>query len=902
MVYRFLLLFCIALLLPLISYSSQEYVVKKGDNLYDLSRKFDVSVDELKEENNLRNNRLNVGDKLLIPNSQKENPQAKSNKDYIVKSGDTLGEIAGRYGVSTKDLKDKNSLKSSNLQIGQLLRIPSSQESQDSSTDIISKDELKETAVLSEKSPLEINSEITVRPKDAPASEYTVKSGDTLGHIADRYGVTSKSIKELNGLKGDKLSIGQSLKLHSNAQTGDINKSAEISESKPLPATYVVRKGDFPGKIAQELGVSTKELIELNNLKSKSLQIGQVLTVPGGETPKQAAKETEKNESQDLASEKKADTTPAASSKDLTQDIYIVNKGDTPGQIAEKLGVSTKDLVSINKLNSRSLQIGQKLKVPGSESRAKSESVAKETAVKPSKQPDNKPETAESSPVAPHEYIVKKGDSLYVISKKYKISVSDIKKKNNLKGNNLSVGQKLTLGSEKPGETDARAKVEPKNEAETLKKQKQTGKYTVKKGDTVSQIALKFGISQKELKRENGLRSSNLRIGQVLKVPGQSQQGDALVVKTPKTKNSAVSKKEPDKIQAAYVKKRYVVKAGDTLSGIANHFNVGIQELKKASALKNDKINKGDVLLIPVPHDYVATPKRAAGALNHTVVTGDTLGSIASKYGVAVSELKGANGLTNNELWVGMKLSLPEKGSQLKTQTARKATDNLRKDYTVKRGDTLGVIAKHHGVTVKELKKANNLRSSNIRVGQSLKIPGTAKYMHSYSAKSEKNNYDSNSYTNNGHSGNGFHSKSETSPKQNLIKVAKKYLGAPYKFGGYSYKTGIDCSGYVKKVFSSFNVELPRTARDIYYRAGYKVAKSQLDTGDLVFFTTYAKFPSHVGIYLGDGQFIHASSGRKRVTIDKLSKRYYRNRYIGAKRVQVSGLFYDEYSKEFQDR
>ena len=127
--------------------------------------------------------------------------------------------------------------------------------------------------------------------------------------------------------------------------------------------------------------------------------------------------------------------------------------------------------------------------------------------------------------------------------------------------------------------------------------------------------------------------------------------------------------------------------------------------------------------------------------------------------------------------------------------------------------------------------------------------------------------------------------------------MAKQYLGAPYKFGGYSFKTGIDCSGYVKKIFSKFNVELPRTARDIYYNTGTRVAKSQLQTGDLVFFRTYASYPSHVGIYMGNGQFIHASSGARKVSITSLNKKYYTKRYIGAKRIQLSAIFEDEYSQ-----
>lgn len=465
---------------------------------------------------------------------------------------------------------------------------------------------------------------------------------------------------------------------------------------------------------------------------------------------------------------------------------------------------------------------------------------AEEVSLKSGRKEKNETEpdrNAKTSPEAPSEYTVKKGDSLFKISKKYNISVSDIKKKNNLRGDNLSIGQKLVLGSS----TSDAAEYETTG---NMSPSKMTGKYTVKKGDTIGHIALKFGISQKELKSANGLKSDTLRIAQVLLVPGLTDKENALRTKSAGAKKTVARDKEPEPRNAAYVKKRYVVKSGDTLSAIADHFGVQAEEVKKASALKNDRINKGDILLIPVPHDYVASPKRAADATKYTVVT----------------------------------------------------------------GDTLGAIAKRHGVTVNELKRANNLRSSNIRAGQSLRVPGTEKYAHSNSGDSQKPDYNSNGHSiqngyhsnQNGYHPNGYHSSNGLSPKYNIIRVAKKYLGAPYKFGGYSYKTGIDCSGYVKKVFSSFHVELPRTARDIYYRAGQRVAKSQLDTGDLVFFTTYAKFPSHVGIYIGDDQFIHASSAKKRVTIDSLNKRYYRNRYIGAKRVQVSGLFYDEFTKEYK--
>lgn len=95
---------------------------------------------------------------------------------------------------------------------------------------------------------------------------------------------------------------------------------------------------------------------------------------------------------------------------------------------------------------------------------------------------------------------------------------------------------------------------------------------------------------------------------------------------------------------------------------------------------------------------------------------------------------------------------------------------------------------------------------------------------------------------------------------------------------------GIDCSAYVQKVYSFLNVPLPRTARE-QFKIGEAISKDELSIGDLVFFRTYASFPSHVGIYLGNNLFIHASSKDKMVTINSLDKPYFVKRFIGAKRL-----------------
>lgn len=116
---------------------------------------------------------------------------------------------------------------------------------------------------------------------------------------------------------------------------------------------------------------------------------------------------------------------------------------------------------------------------------------------------------------------------------------------------------------------------------------------------------------------------------------------------------------------------------------------------------------------------------------------------------------------------------------------------------------------------------------------------------------------------------------------QSVVSTSKRYIGVPYRWAGSS-SAGFDCSGFVKYIYNKYGITLPRRADHQYY-AGTSVARSNLQPGDLVFFTTYTSGPSHVGIYLGNSSFIHASS-RRGVIISSLNDRYYSRCYIGARR------------------
>lgn len=211
--------------------------------------------------------------------------------------------------------------------------------------------------------------------------------------------------------------------------------------------------------------------------------------------------------------------------------------------------------------------------------------------------------------------------------------------------------------------------------------------------------------------------------------------------------------------------------------------------------------------------------------------------------------------------------------------------------YTVKSGDTLHKISKKFNIQVKELKKINKLTNNSIKIGQKLVVSKTtAGAKEPDDIKAIQNNYYkketpviTSARLQEVREMSDSDDLSKMSVKERLILFAKKMLHLPYKFGGNG-PFGLDCSAYVQMVYNIAGIELPRSARE-QFGMGESVGKEDLLTGDLVFFRTYASFPSHVGIYLGNNLFIHTSTRSKKVTIDSLESPYYLKRFIGAKRL-----------------
>jgi len=324
-------------------------------------------------------------------------------------------------------------------------------------------------------------------PSD-PSKDYYYIMRDTgnIETILIEYGFLDSPGDDVNQLKNNNLDYVE-------AAVKAIAEYAGYTYVPPVGSNlYVVKKGDSLWSIANQFGITVDELINANNLQSNLLNIGQTLTIP---------QEVEQP------------------SGDF--EIYTVQKGDSLYKIANQFDVSIDDIIELNKLGTTSLSINQQLLIP------KQGSTTKNT------------------------YTVQKGDSLYNIALKNNVTVDELKSINNLTSNVLSIGQTLIIpNGDEITDTDEIT-------------------YIVKSGDSLWSIAKKYNISVNDLKQVNNLTGNGLSINQKLIIP---KTGDY---------------------------ETYVVKSGDSLWAIANANNTTVDEIKKVNNLAGNNLSIGQVLLIP---------------------------------------------------------------------------------------------------------------------------------------------------------------------------------------------------------------------------------------------------------------------------------------------------------------
>jgi membrane-bound lytic murein transglycosylase D len=373
-------------------------------------------------------------------NTDSERTVVSKTRFYKVKRGDSLSEIAGKFGVAMSDIKKWNKLKSNKAPKGRNLKIYSYESVAVSRKKVEAKasESKKDTAIVALNTAVSDKKykEEQVVSFVKTTKKYKVRKGDNLGSIAAKYDVSVSDIKEWNNLKKNAIASGKTLKimttervvskvrkeiksdkkaietkevLVSNDAKSDKNSTVEVSKT---PEYYVVQKGDNLGNIAKKHAVSVEDLKQWNNLSDVNVQLGFQLKI---------ANESENPEEQ------------IAVKKEYKTQEYVVLKGDNVGTIAKKHKVSQEDIKLWNNLADNNIQLGSKIIV------SKTEIIVPEKASK-------KDKIASKATKNQEHYYVQKGDSLYTIAKKYPgITISDIKKWNGISSENLKPGMKLKI-------------------------------------------------------------------------------------------------------------------------------------------------------------------------------------------------------------------------------------------------------------------------------------------------------------------------------------------------------------------------------------------------------------------------------------------------------------------------
>jgi len=354
-------------------------------------------------------------------------------KFHRVRRGDSLSEISDKYGIAMSDLKKWNHLRSSKAPIGRKLKIYTVESIAVNDKKAVKPDTtaVKESTALAANTPKLFKEEKVISYKDV-VKYHKVKSGDNLGEISDKYGVSIAEVKKWNHIKGNNIASGDRLKIIKNEKVVTLVRK-EVKGKQPIETKtetnlaanetdtnatqnpndyYQVQKGDNLFSIAKKFNVSLEDLKKWNNLEDVNVQLGSKLALANND-----------------------DSTKEVEPKTETKIVeYKVKKGDNIASIAKKYNTAIDDLKEWNNLSDNNIKVGTSIIVS-----------KKEVAFNDPK-PSKKESLAANQRDEVKLYYVKKGDSLFSIAKKYPgVTISDIKKWNGIKNESLKPGMKLKI-------------------------------------------------------------------------------------------------------------------------------------------------------------------------------------------------------------------------------------------------------------------------------------------------------------------------------------------------------------------------------------------------------------------------------------------------------------------------
>ena len=458
---------------------------------------------------------------------------------------------------------------------------------------------------------------------------HTVKKGETVTKIANRYGISKNELADANNISTkSKLYAGVQLKIPvlTNPSNNDFsdNTDTQIAQDQNL--------NDSDGYVSPYA-----------SLNSESTLVSEQETETSNEIIEDVTDESlAVNEAENIIEESTTSITPEGT----VAVSYRVKNDDSLLGIADLFNSRVSDIRNWNNIPyTTTIVVGQELKIyVPEEMKDYYASLDKTTEIETTNNvvTTKNTKTTKNSGIVYHK--IRRGETLGLIAAKYGVSVNQLRDWNNISGNKIMSGKNLRIYPD--GTTNNFAVNETKN---TVTTKNNIYKYKVKRGDNLSEISEKFGVTVPQLKKWNNISGDNIAAGKTLKIYNSttsSSYGDNT------TKNSS---------NVNY----YKIKPGDSIGGIAEKYGVKVSDIRNWNNISGNKILAGSTLKIysdanvnDITSETTRTTKNVKNTDTYTVKSGDSLYSIASKNNTTVAKLKSLNNLTSNKIQAGQKIRL----------------------------------------------------------------------------------------------------------------------------------------------------------------------------------------------------------------------------------------------------
>lgn len=471
----------------------------------------------------------------------------------------------------------------------------------------------------------------------------------------------------------------------------------DIPESaKRTFLVHTVKKGETVTKIASRYGITKNELADANNISTKSkLYSGVQLKIPVLTNPN--THDFSDNTDTQIAQDQNNQNV----NEDYVSPYANLNSGTTI--VSEQKNETSDENVEVT--NNQDVTFNEQ------------ESIIEES----------------TTSIIPEgtiavSYRVKNDDSLLGIADLFNARVSDIRNWNNIPyTSSIRVGQELNIYVPEEmkdyyASLDKTTEIETNNNVVTTKNSKTTNKtglvyHKIRRGENLGLIAAKYGVSVNQLRDWNNISGNKIMAGRNLRIYPDGTPNNVAVNETKNT----VSKNNVYK---------YKVKRGDNLSEISEKFGVSVQQIKKWNNISSNNIAAGKTLKIYNSTSSSSlgdnTTKNSSNVNYYKIKPGDSIGSIAEKYGVKVSDIQRWNSISGNKILAGstLKIYSDTDVNDIPNETTKtnKNVKSNQQNYTVKSGDSLYSIAAKNNTTVAKLKSLNNLTTNNIKSGQKIRL------------------------------------------------------------------------------------------------------------------------------------------------------------------------------------